>query len=137
MKQALLAILICAAWILPVQSDGTGNPDIEATISRQIDAFKADDFIGAFGFASDNIQRVFRTPERFGQMVRHGYPMVYRPDVVRFLELREVDGALRQKVEMRDRAGTYHLLDYEMIDTEAGWKIDAVRYLGAGPGIGA
>lgn len=63
--------------------------------------------------------------------------MVYRPDVVRFLELREVDGALRQKVEMRDRAGTYHLLDYEMIDTEAGWKIDAVRYLGAGPGIGA
>ena len=137
MKQALLTVLLCVAWILPAQSESPKNPAIEETIARQIDAFKADDFAAAFSFASDGIRQMFGTPERFGQMVQNGYPMVYRPGEINFLELREAHGGLWQTVELRDRAGLYHVLAYEMIEVGAAWKIDAVRYMGKGLGIGA
>ena len=70
--------------------------DVEATISKQIEALKADDFVRAFSFASPNIQALFQTPEIFGRMVTQGYPMVGRPADVQFLELREAAGKLWQ-----------------------------------------
>lgn len=114
---------------------GLGNPawaqgnDIEATIGGQIEAFLADDFARAFTFASPNIQRIFRTPENFGAMVRGGYPMVWRPADVRFLELRDVSGSLWQKVMITDEKGRSHILDYQMIEQENGWKINGVQLL--------
>ena len=115
----------------PAAEDG-----IEATIGAQIQAFLADDFVTAFTFASPGIQGLFGTPERFGQMVRNGYPMVWRPDELRYLELRDVNGALWQKVLIRDHAGAVHVLDYQMIRTTAGWRINGVQILDA-PEVGA
>ncbi|WP_171169100.1 DUF4864 domain-containing protein [Ruegeria sp. HKCCA0370] len=106
------------------------NAEIEANISAQIQAFKADDFATAFTFASPSIQRLFQTPDNFGQMVRNGYPMVWRPADIRFLELREVAGALWQKVMITDANGRVHILDYQMIPLEGGWKINGVQLLG-------
>lgn len=103
--------------------------DVEATIGAQIEAFRADDFATAFTFASPMIQGVFRTPENFGVMVREGYPMVWRPAQVRYLELREIDGALWQKLAVTDAKGAVHVLDYQMIETGNGWKINAVQVL--------
>ncbi|WP_170573991.1 DUF4864 domain-containing protein [Ruegeria atlantica] len=106
------------------------SAEIEANISAQIQAFKVDDFATAFTFASPNIQRLFQTPENFGVMVKRGYPMVWRPADVRFLELREVAGALWQKVMITDGAGRVHILDYQMVPLENGWKINGVQLLG-------
>ncbi|WP_170386045.1 DUF4864 domain-containing protein [Ruegeria atlantica] len=106
------------------------SAEIEANISAQIQAFKADDFDTAFTFASPNIQRLFQTPENFGVMVKRGYPMVWRPADIRFLELREVAGALWQKVMITDGAGRVHILDYQMVALENGWKINGVQLLG-------
>ncbi|UUV06502.1 DUF4864 domain-containing protein [Ruegeria sp. YS9] len=106
------------------------NAEIEANISAQIQAFKADDFATAFTFASPSIQRLFQTPDNFGQMVRNGYPMVWRPADIRFLELREIAGALWQKVMITDANGRVHILDYQMIPLEGGWKINGVQLLG-------
>ena len=53
-------------------------------ISKQIEAFKADDFDTAFSFASPMIQRMFGSASTFGEMVQNGYPMVWRPAEVRF-----------------------------------------------------
>ncbi|WP_170347315.1 DUF4864 domain-containing protein [Ruegeria atlantica] len=106
------------------------NAEIEANISEQIQAFKADDFATAFTFASPSIQRLFQTPDNFGQMVRNGYPMVWRPADIRFLELREIAGALWQKVMITDANGRVHILDYQMIPLEGGWKINGVQLLG-------
>lgn len=103
--------------------------DIEATIGNQIEAFQADDFNTAFTFASPTIQGIFGTPENFGTMVKRGYPMVWRPAEVRYLDLREIAGRLWQKVMITDSAGVIHLLDYEMIQMENGWKINAVQML--------
>ncbi|MFV2035933.1 MAG: DUF4864 domain-containing protein, partial [Halocynthiibacter sp.] len=77
----------------------------------------------------------FGTPEKFGAMVQNGYPMVIRPADVQFLELQSADGFWRQKVLIRDQQGVIHILDYEMIQTEWGWRIDGVHILQA-PEIG-
>lgn len=100
---------------------------IKGVISSQIEAFKADDFVTAFTFASPTIQGVFRTPDRFGLMVREGYPMVWRPAEMRFLDQQVIDGELWQNVLIRDTNGEEYLLGYQMIEGDDGWKINAVR----------
>ncbi len=109
---------------------------IQSTILNQIEAFKADDFATAFGFASPNIKGIFQTPENFGMMVRNGYPMVHRPADVRMLEQREVAGRLWQKVLITDAEGRSHVLDYQMVETPEGWQINGVQLLPSG-GVGA
>ena len=69
-------------------------------------------------------------------MVRNGYPMVWRPGEVRYLELRDIDGALWQKVLIRDQSGRLHILDYQMVETGDGWRINGVQLLRP-PGVGA
>lgn len=101
--------------------------EIRAVISDQIAAFRADDVATAFGFASPSIRQMFGTPENFGQMVRSGYPMVWRPADVRFSALVERDGRKVQSVMVTDGAGALHILDYEMIEGDSGWRINGVR----------
>jgi hypothetical protein len=105
--------------------------DIEATINSQIEAFKADDFEHAFTYATPTLQQLFQTPENFQRMVTSGYPMVWRPAEVRYLELKERDGLLWQKVQIIDRKGFTHLLLYQMEQTANGWRIAGVQLLRA------
>lgn len=128
MRRLLLALSLSAGLASGVFAQ---SAEIEANIAAQIQAFRADDFATAFTFASPSIQRLFRNADNFGAMVRNGYPMVWRPADVRFLELREVDGALWQKVMITDGNGRVHLLDYQMIPLTEGWKINGVQLLGA------
>ena len=136
--RVLLAALIGAMWFATASADEVlaPEPGIEATIGAQIDAFLKDDFAEAFSYASPGIKGIFGTPDRFGQMVRQGYPMVWRPGDVQYLELRDVDGALWQRVMIRDQAGATHILDYQMIETGEGWKINGVELLRV-PGVAA
>ena len=142
MMDLLKAWTVAIALMCVVATEGRAadvlprEPGIEATIQSQIDAFLVDDFAKAFTFASPNIKSIFGSPDRFGQMVRQGYPMVWRPGEVRYLELREISGALWQKVMIRDQAGGIHLLDYQMINTGDGWQINGVQILRA-PDVGA
>lgn len=127
---AALAAVLCLATAAPAEESAA--PAIRDTIQSQIDAFLEDDVARAFTFASPGIQGIFRTPENFGRMVREGYPMVWRPESLRFLDLREVDGALWQKVLIEDAQGATHLLDYRMEPDGAGrWRIDGVQILRA------
>lgn len=112
------------------------DQEIEGVIAGQLEAFKVDDFETAFTFAAPSIRNIFRTPENFGVMVRRGYPMVWRPADVDFLDLREAQGQFVQTVEIEDAAGITHLLAYSMTQTDAGWKISGVQLLEA-PGVGA
>lgn len=129
--QRLLAVVLSVLWIGQVSAQEVQPPvaGIEDTITAQIDAFLNDDFAEAFTYASPNIQGFFGTSERFGQMVRNGYPMVWRPGDVQYLELRDVAGNLWQKVLIRDQQGGTHILDYQMIQTSDGWKINGVQIL--------
>jgi hypothetical protein len=132
MRRKLVGLLLALVLALPAALPASAQEaPIEGTIRSQIEAFNADDFVGAFGFASPNIQGIFGSAENFGRMVSQGYPMVHRPSDVRMGELREVAGALWQKVYVTDAQGKGHVLDYQMIETAEGWKINAVEVLKA------
>lgn len=127
MRRLLLPCLLAAAlaWSAPATAG-----EINATIQKQIDAFLADDVETAFSYASPGVRQIFRTPQRFAAMVQSGYPMVWRPADVRFLDRRDHPGAGQvQRVMIRDGAGTLHLLDYLMVPGPDGWQIAGVQIL--------
>lgn len=110
--------------------------DIQNTITSQIEAFKADDFETAFTFATPSLRQLFQSPQNFQRMVTQGYPMVWRPAQVTYLDLRQENGAFVQTVEIVDGEGATHLLAYRMEPTGEGWRIGGVQILQA-PGVAA
>jgi hypothetical protein len=129
MRQLLLTIILIGLSAISARAQEARDPAIESTIQQQFDAFRQDDVNRAWSFASPNIKGLFGSPERFGQMVKNGYPMVWRPSDVRFLELRDVAGNLWQRVMVTDQSGRTHLLDYQMVQTKDGWQINGVQLL--------
>jgi Domain of unknown function (DUF4864) len=55
---------------------------------------------------------------------------------VQMLDLREVAGALYQRVLVRDAEGRGFMLDYQMVETPDGWRINGVDLLPQ-PDVGA
>ncbi len=131
MRLTVLIPVLFAAFPAQAQQD-----PIQSTITSQIEALQADDFATAFTFASPTIQGLFGTPENFGMMVQQGYPMVYRPAEVQMLDQREISGALYQRVLIRDANGRGFVLEYQMIETPEGWKINGVD-MAQQPDVGA
>lgn len=133
MLRAILAVffLSLAPLVAQAQDVLAPNPDIEATIAGQFDAFRAQDVLEAWQYASPNIQSLFGSPENFGRMVEQGYPMVWAPAEVAFIDLQSFGGVLVQRVQVIDGAGTAHYLGYQMIETEGGWRINGVQILPA------
>lgn len=132
----ILSLVLSLAAMPPPALAQERSEAIERTIQSQIEAFLADDFATAFTFASPGIQGLFGSSERFGQMVRQGYPMVWRPSDVQYLELQDRGGLLFQRVMVRDAGGAPHLLEYQMIDVGGMWRINGVQILRP-PGVGA
>jgi hypothetical protein len=133
MRRIAFGILTAFCLALPVSAQ---EDPVQQTILNQIEAFKADDYATAFTFASPSIKSIFMSPENFGMMVKNGYPMVHRPGAIQMLEQREIAGRLWQKVMITDQSGRTHVLDYQMIQAESGWQINAVQLLPE-PGVGA
>ena len=125
---ALAAALL---WLAPAPAIAQSEP-IERVIGEQIEAFLADDFEAAFGYASPGIRSMFGDPQNFGRMVRRGYPMIWRPDSFRFEDLETVDGRLRQSVSILDRQGRAWVADYYMVKVGDDWRIDGVTLREAG-----
>ena len=125
-----VTLTLALTAVKPAKADDAARQ----VISDQLTAFQQDDFATAFTFASPMIKGMFGTSERFGEMVRNGYPMVWRPSEVEFIGVRDVGGALVQDVLIRDADGVYYELEYEMIAGEDGWKINGVRVRRAGEG---
>ncbi|GLS85478.1 hypothetical protein GCM10010873_04510 [Cypionkella aquatica] len=124
---------VLAAIALPAAAQ---EAPIQQTIASQLEAFNAEDVPKAWTYASPTIKGIFGTPDQFGVMVQKLYPMVWRHDAVRMLELRTVAGNLWQRVMITDAGGRTYLLDYMMIETADGWQINAVQLLPQ-QGVGA
>ncbi len=126
MRHFILALCAAAALSLPRAGIAQEEP-IRAVIEAQIEAFEADDFDTAFTYASPTIKGMFGNAENFGAMVKGGYPMVWRPDNLRFLALETRGGRLYQDVLVRDLDGALHILEYQMQEGDDGWKINGVN----------
>jgi hypothetical protein len=132
--RSLLAVALLLAQPLAAQ-DADDRAAIESVIADQLSDFTARDIDGAWDHASRAIRGIFGTPERFGAMVEGGYPMVWDNADARFLDLRDEDGRLRQRVAVTGPDGQGWVLDYEMIEQDNGWKINGVRILPAIEGM--
>ena len=111
----------------PILAEDDPQPQIQTVIENQIAAFQVDDFAVAFSYASPSIQSMFGTAENFGVMVQRGYPMVWRPAEVQFLDLRKMSGDFWQQVLIRDQAGVRHMVLYRMQKGPDGWRINGVQ----------
>lgn len=131
MRHILLFLILTLGLTGVARSDEAAMRSI---ISDQIEAFQAEDATRAFDFASPVIQRKFGTPETFGDMVREGYPMVWQPSDVKFLDLEVIDGIPFQSVQMRGPGGKSWIVDYEMVEIDGEWRINGVRVREA-PGL--
>ncbi len=128
--------IFVSLWLAATSLFAQDADAIEGVIGGQLEAFNQRDVGEAWQYASPNIQRMFGNSTNFGVMVQRGYPMVWDNADVRFLELREINGFLWQKVIVRDRAGEFHALDYQMIETANGWQINGVTLVPL-PDVGA
>lgn len=126
--RARLASLFLVFGLLPAGAFAQAD-EIAATIESQLNAFTARDAAKAFTFASPTIQGLFGSAENFAAMVENGYPMVWTPQESEMLELRSIAGSLWQRVHITDVAGRGWLLDYQMVETAEGWRINAVQLL--------
>ena len=124
MKRLILSVLFGLALALPAHAEESAA---RAVIADQIAAFQVGELARAFGHASPVIQQKFGTPETFGRMVEQGYPMIWRPSDLVFLEAREIEGKLWQEVFLRDAAWRGWIADYEMVEHEGALRINGVR----------
>ena len=86
--------LLAPALLSPLLPGAAGAADVlaradarqvRAIVEAQLDAFARDDAVRAFSYAAPSIRSMFGDAERFMEMVRRSYPLVYRPASVAFL----------------------------------------------------
>ena len=106
----LLAILLAATPVFASSpSPQLGSADataIHEVIEAQLRAFRSDDSVQAFAYASPAIQSIFKNADTFMSMVRAGYKPVYRPQEVEFRDLVPVEGVDPARAPGRPRRGT-------------------------------
>ena len=105
--------------------------DIQSTISDQLRAFASDNFIEAFTHASPGIKDIFGTVENFSNMVKKGYPMVWRYNNFEFLNLEETSQGYSQIVRITDQNDKLFLLKCFMKNVAGIWKISGVSIIDA------
>ena len=95
-------------------------------IRSQVEAMRADDWAGAFTYASPTIQGIFRDPDNFSRMVTTGYPMVWKPRSVKAGALTETPRGLMQTMIFEDAEGRFFIADYLMQEVDGVWRINGV-----------
>lgn len=138
----LLAVL--AAWLLlmaPARAESLSDSDKQTfrdVITRQIQAFRAEDGAAAYSHAAPAIKQIFPNPDIFMNMVRQGYQPVYRPQSFRFGDATlSASGRPIQRVSIVGPDG----LSYEAVYTmerqpDGSWQISGCAIVRA-PELGA
>lgn len=133
MRTVIAFLFLAQGTLAQVPATDIGVADrgaIRRVIESQIEALRRDDGPGAFAFASPSIKKMFGTPENFMNMVRTGYPQVYRPASVSFGDLLHADGTLHQLVDIVGPDGLPVIAVYEMErQPDGSWQINGCRLL--------
>ena len=118
----LLSFIACAHR---GELTGADRTAIRTVIERQLEALRRDDAIGAFAFASPEIQAKYGTPENFMAIVKTFYEPVYRPRRLGgFTNLHIMDGQLTQPVLLVGPDGDFVVALYAMQrQPDGNWKI--------------
>jgi hypothetical protein len=85
-----LAAGILSFSTIPANAGDTEINSARTTITRQLEAFRANDGGLAYSFAAPNIKSMFPTVDSFMKMVTDGYQPVRRPQSYTFGRTREL-----------------------------------------------
>ena len=134
---------IDAMTILPVRTSDDRSPpqrgetdgphplhEIQSVIRRQLDAFKQDDYAGAYRFTSAAFRKEF-SRDRFEAMIRARFPEVARSAATRFgrtfLYMDDTRATLEADITgVNARSAP---MEYRMVLEEGEWKIDGLSPL--------
>lgn len=127
-----LVVLLFASFSLLFAGESDGIADdgtiIRDVISRQLEAFRRDDGVEAYSYATPSIQKMFGSPDNFMSMVRKQFAPVYRPADVQFRSLENVGQTLVQRVFIRGADGEAVIANYFMSQMPDGsWRINGCQ----------
>ena len=115
----------------------TDTDQIRSVISGQLSAFQTDDGVKAFSFASPKIRGIFGDSDNFISMVKSGFPAVYRPQSVQFLEIQDTPNGPVQDVYIIGPDGVPAVARYSLQKQPDGvWKISGCQMIER-PTVGA
>ena len=125
MVRALIRVLAILVLLAPALAAAGDEADYQKVINDQLQAFRADDGATAYSFAAPSIKMIFPTPDVFMNMVRNGYPQVYRPRSYKFAEITsDPSGRPLQHVTIVDGNGKIWTAIYTMErQADGSWKI--------------
>ena len=105
---------------------------VRSVIQAQLAAFAADDAKRAFSYATPQLREMFGSADKFIEVVREAYPVVYRHETVAFLKPELADGMLLQGVHLTDGQGVLWLALYRMErQRDRSWRISACQLVPA------
>jgi len=103
MRAFVLLLALLLGFASPARADDIGTA--QGVIRAQEQAFGRDDAAAAYSHAAPEIRQLFPQADVFMQMVRQGYPPVYRHKSFEFGEARSDGGRIAQRVHIVDDNG--------------------------------
>ena len=129
---ASLGFLAEAAAAEPTAVSASEAKAVRAVVAAQLKAISVDDGPAAFRYASPKIREMFGSPDNFLEMVRRGYPVVYRPASVAYLKAERIEGGIVQAVHLTDADGTLWLALYQLErQPDRSWRIGGCQVVPA------
>ena len=124
MRAIIAAVfMICTLGQALAASDADQSA-IRGIIQDQIEAFKRDDAVRAFSFATPALQNMFGSQERFMDMVKDGYRPVYRPRSYAMGEFKDTPDGTSLNVRIQDLDGVDWVATYTLEQQADGtWRI--------------
>ncbi|WP_102958376.1 DUF4864 domain-containing protein [Mangrovicella endophytica] len=115
MMSLLRSLALGAALLAATPPAFAGDAeDVQAAISGQLGAFRAEKGEEAYSYAAPNIRQMFSSPEIFMRMVKSAYDPVYRSSNAAFGKLAIDGGVFRQEVYLTDRNGQSWIASYTL-----------------------
>lgn len=121
----LLVAGLAAVGAITARAQESGSQSAVTTIIRsQLAAMAAGDQAQAYSYAAPFIQRKFRNPELFMEMVAKGYAPLIAPQAVEFQRFESAGDRATQAVMLVARDGSAWMAYYFMQQMEDGsWRI--------------
>ncbi len=120
------ALLLAAAFAIASPSraaEAGADPDIQSTITAQIDAFSQGDADKAESFASPGIKAMFPDASAFYGMVKQSYAPLVHPRSTHFEPTVTAEGGTVQHVTVVDAEGVVWTAVYTMEKVDGHWAI--------------
>jgi hypothetical protein len=129
MRVLVAVAMMLAALVAPVVSQDEASP-WQATVTGQIEAFRAQDGAAALAFAGEGFRTQFEAqPEAFyGAIIASGYTPIVESRSHSFGNFNRLsDTAVLQVVKFVGRDQALHEAVYELVDEpEEGWRVQGV-----------